>query len=494
MNRTRPLFCPRNLSGFAILGMLAIAVAMSAQELPQLTLVKISKDNFHNPDSQHKTEVEPDTFAWGSTMVSTFQVARVYEGGGADIGFATSTDGGSTWVHGSLPGLTDNYKGGTFSAASDASVAYDAKHGQWLISSLPIGNAGLDVAVSRSADGIHWGNPILVDRSGGDDKNWIACDNTPSSPFYGNCYTEWDSGSVLMSTSSDGGLTWGPAKAPADFAFGVGGQPLVQPNGKVVVPIAGDSGMIVFRSTDGGASWSATTLISDVINHFEAGDLRSPNLPSAEIDGAGKIYVVWSDCRFRTGCSANDLVMSTSKNGTTWTKPARIPIDGVKSTVDHFIPGIGVDPATSGASAHLTVTYYYYPVSNCSNCDLDVGFVTSQDAGQTWTHGKKLAGPMKLNWLPDTFSGRMVADYISTSYVNGNPFGVFMVAKAPVGGLMNQAAYTTSTPLVAAANEPRFSSKGEKPVPNAKSDHPYIRFRDVEPEFPGPPRKQAVRR
>ncbi len=39
----------------------------------------------------------------------------------------------------------------------------------------------------------------------------------------------------------------------------------------------------------------------------------------------------------------------------------RIPIDATTSTVDHFIPGIGVDPTTSGANAHLTIVYYYYP-------------------------------------------------------------------------------------------------------------------------------------
>jgi hypothetical protein len=39
----------------------------------------------------------------------------------------------------------------------------------------------------------------------------------------------------------------------------------------------------------------------------------------------------------------------------------------------------------------------------------------------------------------------VVADYLSTFYVNGNPFGVFMVAKAPTKGVLNQAAYTTNS-------------------------------------------------
>ena len=477
---------------FFFTAVLVLAFVVPAAQA-QFTLRKISIDVFTNARSQHKSEVEPDTFAFGSTIVSAFQVARIFSGGGADIGFATSTDGGNTWTHGFLPGLTVNYKGGAFSAASDASVAYDAKHGQWLISALPLSGVA-DVSVSRSPDGIHWGKPIAVDRSGGDDKNWIVCDNTPTSPFFGNCYSEWDTPTTFMSTSTDGGLTWGQAKSTADHAIGVGGQPLVQLDGTVVVPIAGGNGLISFTSTDGGATWGRSKSISNVIEHGEAGGLRSAGLPSAEIDAAGKIYVVWSDCRFRSGCSSNDLVLSTSTDGTTWTAPSRIPVDPTTSTVDHFIPGLGVDPNTAGATAHLALTYYYYPVSQCGNsCQLDVGFVISDDGGNTWTAGKQLAGPMQLNWLPNTFSGLMVADYLSTSYVNGNPFGVFVVASAPSGGVLNQATFTTTTPLMASADEPRFSSRGDKPVPNAKSDY-VKRYYDDEWRFPIPPSKKPPKK
>jgi hypothetical protein len=453
-------------------------------------LVKISADSFTNPESQHKSEVEPSTYSWGSTMVAAFQVARISDGGGADIGFATTKDGGKTWTQGLLPGLTVHYKKGTNSAASDASVVYDAKHGFWLISTLPIGNSGDNIATSRSKDGLHWGNPIYVDKSGGDDKNWITCDNTATSPFYGNCYTEWSG--VFMSTSTDGGLTWGPPKG-ANGAFGTGAEQLVLPNGTVVVPFYSGA-MQAFTSTDGGVSWGNTVTISQINTFQGSSSLRSVGLPfpSTGIDKAGKIYVVWSDCSFRSGCSTNDLVMSTSTNGKKWTKAVRIPIDTLTSTVNHFIPGLAVDRATSGKTAHLTATYYYYPQANCndSTCQINVGFTTSQDGGKTWTAGKKLAGPMKINWLPNTFSGPMLADYLSSSYVNGKAFGAFMVAKAPSGGLLNQAAYTTKSPLEASVDEPRFSSRGEKRIPNVHSDRPMPRNQGEERESPAPPSKK----
>ena len=488
----------RNASAvFTSLLAFAIALMMVTLAHAQTTLVKLSTDTFHNSDSQHRTEVEPDTFAWGSTIVSGFQVARIADGGGADVGFATSTDGGTTWTSGYLPGLTDHYQGGSFTAASDAAVAYDAKHKQWLISTLPItNNQGEAVATSRSADGIHWGKPIIVDHSGSDDKNWITCDNTPTSPHYGNCYSEWDEPAlgdlIFMSTSSDGGLTWGPAMNTADNASGIGGQPLVLPNGTVVVPISTLGTMIDFRSTDGGKSWTSSSLIGNQNFRGEDGGLRDGfGMPTAQIDGGGKIYIVWPDCSFRSGCSTDDLVLSTSTNGTTWTKIARIPIDPITSTVDHFIPGLGVDVSTKGTTAHLALIYYFYPVASCNNsCKLNVGFTTSQDGGKTWTAGKHLAGPMQLSWLPESQNGLRVADYLAVAYSNGNPFGVFALAKLPVNGVLNEAMYTTKAPLLALSGEPRFSSKGEKPVPNAKGKYVW-KYYDDDGEYPIPPSKQV---
>ncbi len=156
---------------------------------------------------------------------------------------------------------------------------------------------------------------------------------------------------------------------------------------------------------------------------------------------------------------------------------------------------MAVDPATSASSAHLTLTYYYYLVSNCGTvCQMGVAFVSSQDGGQTWSAPVELAGPMSTSWLPNTFSGLMVADYISTSYVNGNAFAVFAAAKAPSGSTLDEAMYTTTSPLAAAFDAARFSSRNERPVPNAKSDHGSAKFYDLDHEHPIPPKKRTLRR
>src|SRR5262252_4730076 len=89
-----------------------------------VTVTQVSSDPFTDAQAQHRTEVEPDTFTFGTTIVAAFQIGRVFGGGSSDTGFATSKDGGATWTHGSLPGLTTN-TGGRYGQASDASVAFD---------------------------------------------------------------------------------------------------------------------------------------------------------------------------------------------------------------------------------------------------------------------------------------------------------------------------------------------------------------------------------
>jgi hypothetical protein len=278
-------------------------------------------------------------------------------------------------------------------------------------------------------------------------------------------------------------------------AFGLGGQPVVQTNGTVVVPFLGN-GIQFYTSTNGGKSWGNVGTIANLNDHTVAGSLRAVFvLPSAEVGSDGTVYVAWWDCSFRKNCSSNDIVMSSSTDGKTWAPESRIPIDPVTSTADHFLPGIAVDQLTSGSSTHLGITYYFYPVANCdtSTCKLGAGFVSSTDNGKTWTHAKKLAHGMSVLWLPNTTLGYMVGDYISTSYLNGKAFGVFAKAIAPTGSKFHEAMYTPAMGLfeIEEGNGPYFSSAGEKPLPDAKSDHGPRQFYDTEGRIPIPPHKQV---
>jgi hypothetical protein len=132
-------------------------------------LTRLSADPYTNTSAEHATEVEPDIYAHGSTIVTVFQTGRFSGGGSDDIGWATSTDGGASWQHGFLPGITVHQNGGAWQRVSDPAVVYDPKHGVWLASGLELTGPGsaFGVSVSRSTDGSTWQNPVMVASSGG---------------------------------------------------------------------------------------------------------------------------------------------------------------------------------------------------------------------------------------------------------------------------------------------------------------------------------------
>src|SRR4051794_28877746 len=172
-------FPPKALALAGALTLLPVAAA-SAQTQTILTDPVAS-----GGAGQHRSVVEPDNYAFGATIVAAAQVGRVFDGGADRIGWATSTDNGATWTSGILPGLT-TAAGGGYNRATDPAVAYDARHGVWLISTLGLLNTssgpnGAAVLTSRSLDGGQtFGNPVVTaaaSRRQDFDKNWISCDN-----------------------------------------------------------------------------------------------------------------------------------------------------------------------------------------------------------------------------------------------------------------------------------------------------------------------------
>src|SRR5918912_1869321 len=310
---------------FALAAAALAALTLSLVASANVAVTIIATDPFTNETSQHDTIVEPDTHAFGSTIVAAAQWGRFTDGGSSDIGVSVSTNNGTSWTAQQLPGLTVNSTpAGPWARVSDPSVAYDALHNVWMVSGLALDASvnGAAVTLSRSTNGgATWNNPIniAVAAAGQNfDKNWTVCDNTPTSGFYGSCYTTWDDfghGNLLkIAYSRDGGLTWTLSKTPNVGV--IGAQPLTLPNGQVVVPLgnASDTALGYTISKNGGAKFGQAFVITNITAFNDPGNIRSGPLPSAEISGDGKIYVVWEDCRFRENCSTNDLVYVTSTN------------------------------------------------------------------------------------------------------------------------------------------------------------------------------------
>jgi hypothetical protein len=428
-----------------------------AAKVPPPKLVRVAVDTTTTAGAQHATQVEPDAAVAGSRIVAAYQVGRFFGGGAAATGFATSTNAGRTWRRGHLP----QYPGAA--NPSDPVVARDAFHGRWLISTIVPRAAGRSaVAVQRSIDGLSWEFPITAvsyPQSGGDegtslDKEWLTCDNGNASPRSGTCYLAYtdfahetpgdpDGSHIAVQSSTDGGLT---RSAPTliqvhatDVSPGV--QPVVRPNGELVVVFFEDGVAEAVRSNDGGATFSERERISSVGIHqrpVTRTRLRAFTLPTAAADTTGAVYAAWSDCRFRSGCSTNDIVWSKSTAPGVWTPARRVPLAPLASKLDLTIPELAV------SGKRLALAYYAVSSPDCTetNCLLDAYLTTSSTAGAKWSKPRRMNPVrMRLTWLAQTVSGRMVGDYTGVVFSGRRVVSVHVQARAPRGGQLNEAVY-----------------------------------------------------
>ncbi len=287
---------------------------------------------------------------------------------------------------------------------------------------------------------------------------------------------------------------------------GIGGVPLVQPPppgaapgtvcGRVVVPVQ-INGVSWFSSSDCGASWSARTqVLPSMTATHSVVQIRTSLLPSSAMDGSGAIYLVWQTRSFRVGSvssTPNDIAMTMMPAPTDaqpnppFAAPARIPIEADNTTAntnDHFIPGIAADPNTSGATAHLGLYYYSYPVAAClyldpqnpaDQCNLRVGYVSSTDGGATWSDPTYLAS-MGLPDLVRSSQGLMVGDYSTADVIPAGPNAGNAISAFAVGvtdTTLNQAMYVVKNglPIGAGTQKKQPASRAAVAQAQAQSSH-----------------------
>ena len=154
---------------------------------------------------------------------------------------------------------------------------------------------------------------------------------------------------------------------------------------------------------------------------------------------------------------------------TGWVLPVRrvpLPMTVSGKTASYFLPGLGVDATSGGATARLALVYYDYLDNSCGNknnpCQLYTAFTQSVDGGLNWTVPARLGGPMPLTWIVNTSQGRMVGDYFASSYTGGAIRPIFALASDPTGTgfAFNQAIYT-AIGLMPAAFAPTLAAYAE---------------------------------
>jgi hypothetical protein len=267
--------------------------------------------------------------------------------GGSIVGFYSSFDGGVTFpCHGLI-----NF--GVPLSAGDEWVTFDSRGNAYLsafglvdLQPPPGFHFGLaSVYVAKSTDGgCTW--PTVTKASGGalaiaQDKESIAADTSPSSPFRDNVYAAWTkyggngfgggADQIMFARSTDGGTTWSTPKgiSPSDGKSARAGAIIgVGPDGTVYVlwydTVQKVPVLRLAISYDGGRTFPKQNLrvASATTEHVIGAPLPGAtfvvdDFPSFSVGVNGTLAAAWT---VRT--SGHSVVMAaTSTNGLTWPAP-----------------------------------------------------------------------------------------------------------------------------------------------------------------------------
>ncbi len=372
-----------------------------------------------------------------SIIVAGAQDYRLLAAGGHRWhGYYRSSDGGSTWSQGLLPGfLGDSSPQGISSplhrsnATSDPVLAFDRSGNVYyaglIFNITATGISGITAFVAKyTDDGANYSNVTLIRGVRDADKPWIAVDNT-NGPNDGNVYLAFDATigndfATVFTRSTDGGNTFSaPFFTPSDKTGELPGV-AVDPAGNVYVSTDAFDNVTgkalnytqVSKLTNGGtilgANVRAANPVTNLPSPLPGGSFRTFTIPQIAADSQG-VYVVFDD--FRTGNS--DVLLTKSTNGgMTWTLPARV---NDVTTGHQFFPTI----ATSGGIISVAWLDSRFN-TGATLTALDLFYAQSTDGGVTFSSSVRLTSVsfnpelVKRTDAPN-FNEPFIGDYIGIS-------------------------------------------------------------------------------
>ncbi|MEM8996105.1 MAG: DNRLRE domain-containing protein [Acidobacteriota bacterium] len=349
-----------------------------------------------------------------------------------------SSDGGDTWNQAAaLPG------GGTccdptVDWSSDGTLAYTATLGN-------CGFSGCQIWFYRSSDNGQTWNDIsrrTLSTGSGNDKEFIHVDKFATSPHKDNIYVTWHDGNVMQfARSTDQGLTFARQSfSSASADLGIGSDITTDKAGDVyyVWPAFNSRQILLAKSTDGGATFGATSQVSPTEASF---DYALPSMEtrnafiyvSADTDFstgpfADSIYLAWSDTTSTDSNNPNNnhsrvQVAYSRDGGSTWSLSTPHATSDA-NTVDRYNQWLAVD-----ASGRVHIVYY--DTRNSSNrTGVDVYYAFSDDGAQTWSSPTRVTAQLSPN-IADSFEW---GDYNGLDAVLSDVIAIYTDNRSETGG------------------------------------------------------------
>ena len=358
--------------------------------------VTVNQDTAGAPQNETSIAVDPNnpnrvvasandyvTRTWSCTISGTPCSAL----GDGYSGTYFSNDGGKTWCCVSsdpshlgtlIPGV-DHLAGGQYDAGGDPAVAFDSRGhvfyaGLGFDRTAPPNTVAVNKGTFDGSGNLSWSAPTFINATTSpstlNDKEWIAVDANPTSPFRDRVYVTWTrfifsagTGAYVQSPiafaySSDGGATFSTPKLIAgNVLYGQGSHPTVGPDGTLYVfwdgstRLAALDSIYMVKSADGGATWSKPVAVSQLVDIIPVANtvFRNNSYPSGAVSPDGSLYAVWSSlvddstgglcsARTNTGCHAAVSYSKSTNGGGSWSAPALAfpALDASTQTADGY--------------------------------------------------------------------------------------------------------------------------------------------------------------
>jgi hypothetical protein len=240
--------------------------------------------------------------------------------------------------------------------------------------------------------GITWAAPVIIGSTAGVDKEAMTVD-----PNNGNIYisfTRFSGGSgIWVFRSTNGGASFLGPVVVTSSSMTQGSDVAVAPNGDVYVTWQVNSstfhnptGIGFARSTNGGASFTNLGTIATNTGAFVSGTDRTPQFPRIAVDTSGganngNIYITYHSSHLGGGTGQDALFLRSTDGGTTWSAPARINDDGTAAA--QWFPTIDVG---SDGALHS----FFYDRRGLAGTNTNLFYARSTNGGVSWEPNVKV--------------------------------------------------------------------------------------------------------